>query len=413
MQHPVHRLRLLGTIGSNKLLSGEASRLIRRRFERDRANAFVESMSRFGTGSVVLAFDPDLAWLLVNYHRTAARCLWDIYESRASRLEKLYEDLLTQITQETRNLWPDGGRISVEAFHPESIEAGERQVVGAVKNAILEGAKALGRTLTVDPEHPDISVSVRSHLDEAGRGVLTVSIDLSGEPLHRRGYRLATADAPLREDLAAQLVMLARYDGRQQFLIDPLAGTGTILMEALHAAEGRPLWAEGRGPAGQAWVRVLGRYEAPQSLFADTQARAFAAELDPVAGRSLAANLDASGLSERVGLHQGDFRTLDPAAIRERAKGDGYTSGILITNPPYGARLKGSDEELFSLYEDIARFARELKVGNSAFLLGEPRTEGTSRRSDLLEDAFRARARVKKPLKNGPLDAQFLMFDAC
>src|SRR5690606_20523763 len=131
---------------------------------------------------------------------------------------------------------------------PDSVEAGERQVVGVVKNALVDGAAQRGLHLRVDAERPDLIFHVRSTKDDQEQGSLIVSLDVAGRPMHERGYRTQSGPAPLREDLAANLVMLSRFDGRSECLIDPLAGSGTLAVEAALMAAGKPVWTSGRVP---------------------------------------------------------------------------------------------------------------------------------------------------------------------
>src|SRR5512144_212265 len=91
-----------------------------------------------GLGQLVYPFDADLAWAAVTYLRTPTRVLWDVYRSRATRLEPLYDELCDDIRGDTRALWRDGDGISVEARRVEDFAAGERQIVGTVKNAIVD-----------------------------------------------------------------------------------------------------------------------------------------------------------------------------------------------------------------------------------------------------------------------------------
>src|SRR5690606_728822 len=102
----------------------------------------------------------------------------------------------------------------------------------------------LGLELVVDPARPDVWIDVRM-LD----GQIIVSVDLAGRPMHQRGYRHLSGVAPVREDVAALMLMLARYDSRSDILIDPMGGAGTIAIEAACMATGRGVWCSGYVPA--------------------------------------------------------------------------------------------------------------------------------------------------------------------
>ncbi|HET6339669.1 MAG TPA: hypothetical protein VFG30_40945, partial [Polyangiales bacterium] len=216
-------LRLLGAFGTNKVMAGELSRLVRRAFDDVR----LPEPRKADVGALVYPFDPRVARLAAVYHRTSARVLWDVIETRAPRLSPLFDDVVSlALPRIARWLWPDA-KISVYALNVKSFAAGERQIVGTVKNALIEAASRKGFEVTVDGEKPDVVFSVRGDDD-----LVRVSIDLAGRPMNQRGYRRDAGLAPLREDLAAVLLMLARYDARQDVLIDPMAGSGTIAIEA-------------------------------------------------------------------------------------------------------------------------------------------------------------------------------------
>src|SRR5206468_9314695 len=112
----------------------------------------------------------------------------------------------------------------------------ERQIVGTVKNALIDGAAKRGVRLRVDADRPTSRWVAR--LDAAGE--LVISIDLGGGSLSQRGWRRDAGEAPLREHLAAVLLMLARFDPRIDTLVDPMCGAGTIPIEAVHLARATP-----------------------------------------------------------------------------------------------------------------------------------------------------------------------------
>ena len=120
----------------------------------------------------------------------------------------------------------------LEVARIQTFQAGPLQIRGAVKNAIIAGAKDRGKTLHLAPEEADLVFSVR----ETSGGLL-ISIDLAGQSLHLRGWRLEEGVAPLKETLSAQMLMLSRWDPRGEVLLDPMAGSGTIAAVASHIAK--------------------------------------------------------------------------------------------------------------------------------------------------------------------------------
>ena len=377
----VDELRIVGSTQTNVVMAAElvrvAQRALRRRPPEPR---------REGLGQLVLPFDRDLAWAATTYLRTPTRVLWDVYRSRAKRLEPLYDELFDDILDDKRVLWRDGDGISVEARRVEEFAAGERQIVGTVKNAIVDAAKRRGARLHVDPEQPATRWVAR--LDDAGE--LVVSIDLGGGSLSQRGWRRSQGDAPLREHLAAVLLMLCRFDPRTDVVVDPMCGSGTIPIEAVLAARAAPR--ESRTLA------ALGLARPAEPLFPDASPIAIGCDVDLevlAAARDNARDADVDVTWQRA-----DVAALDPETIDEivRERGGEPRPGLIISNPPYGERL--SDHELAETYEAIAVACRRFRGWRAGFLVGSP-----------LFERIMGRARIKKPLANANLRAYFFLYD--
>jgi 23S rRNA G2445 N2-methylase RlmL len=375
-------LRVVGSPGTGKVMAAELVRLGQRRGVRP------PPPRKLGTGILLYPWDPVLAHTAVWYQRTATRVLWDLYESRARRLEPLYDELVAEVAADPRPFYPREGSISVTARNVGAFAAGERQVVGTVKNAILDGAAARGATLRVDPTDPDVHVAVRM-ADE----VLTVSVDLAGASLSQRGYRARQAEASLREHLAAVMVMLARHDARSQVLVDPMCGAGTIAIEAALMADARPLWVPPRQPALHRLPAFAGVDPPTEPLFPGTRARILAGDRDRAAVSAARANVRAAGVDGEVAVQCSDFRDLDPLGFARGAP------GLVLSNPPYGERL--ARPRLERLYADLGAWCRELRGWRAGFLVGNPD----------FERAFGPRPRSVKRLDNGPLEAFFYTYE--
>lgn len=386
----VDTLRLVGPPGSNKIMAGELSRLVRRGTDGIR----LATPKKAGTGALVYPFDGQVARMAVCYGRTPSRVLWDLYLTRASRLEPLYQELLADAESDERSWSWDGATISIRARNVGDFAAGERQLVGAVKNAIIDGAARRGQTLSVSADDADILLAVRMHDDE-----VSVSVDLGGRSLHQRGYRRDGGIAPLRENLAAVLVMLSRFDARREVLVDPMMGSGTIAIEAALMASGQPL---GQVPAAArlpALQQVMSQPTPP--LFADTQALIIGNEIDTrvvAAARSATA---CAGVADQITALHGDFRQLTRERIEgamDRAGRAGQT-GVILTNPPYGARLDREDPR--DLYRDLGQFCRAFSGWRAGILVANPDFAGE----------FGGTARIVKPLRNGNQAATFYLYD--
>ncbi len=389
-----NQLRLLGVAGSNRVMAGELSRIVRRRFDDVR----VPVPKKQGPGAISYPFDLRLATSAVTYHRTSARVLWELYRCPGPRLEPLFSQLVGAIGNDDRQWFWSGASFSVQAFAVRDFAAGERQVVGTVKNAVLEAAARKGVTLHVDAQHPDLTIDVRLVDDR-----VCVALDLAGMPMHRRGYRHASGVAPLREDLAALLVMSARHDSRNEALVDPMAGSGTIGIEAAGLAQARPIWCSGRTPACMSWPTWRDAFEPrPPAVFGDTRPFCLLNESDDASVDIAHRNADTAGVAPSLDIRHGDFRTLEPRDVLDvvQARGFDPKRGLILSNPPYGHRLE-DQRGVESLYRALAAWTRSFSGWRAGFLVG----------NRAFESAMGMRPAITKPLKNGPLDATFYLYE--
>jgi 23S rRNA G2445 N2-methylase RlmL len=391
IENPIEQegnLRLIGCAETNKVMGGELMRLVKRGLRGVR----LPDPKKEGTGQLLYPFTHELAHLAVHHHRTCSRVYWDLYTSRASRLEPLYDELLRQVKADARNWWWDGAGISIRARNVGAFSAGERQVVGTVKNALIDGAKERGIRLHVDPESPDIGMGVRMHDD-----LLTVSIDLAGRPMNKRGYRMDGAVAPIRENLAAVCVMLARYDARSEILFDPMSGSATIAIEAALMARATPIWSARNQPAHHRLPPFADlAKKSPSPLFADTRPCIVANELNDSTYRIAQANIKAAGVGNDIIHQRGDFRDIKAAPMM---RGLPFDKGIILCNPPYGERVGG--EDVTALYRDLKEWLVQFKGWRAAFIVAHPEFEAN----------IRMRPRIKKPLSAKPFRGYFYLYD--
>ena len=195
------------------------------------------------------------------------------------------------------------------------------------------------------------------------RDVVTISADASGALLHRRGWRLATAKAPMRETLAAALLAASGYDGRRP-LVDPLAGSGTIGIEAARQARGL-LPGLDRGFAFEQWpahdpaVLVRVRDAARAAALPHAPAAIVVNDRDPGACEAIRANAERAGVARDLEVRQG------PASRLVLPEGPGW----IITNPPYGKRVTGGDDPR-DLYISLGRAWRASAAGWRVALVG-------------------------------------------
>ena len=383
----IDELRIIGSTQTNVVMIAElqrvATRALKRRLDKPRKE---------GLGQIVLPFDKDLAWAATTYLRTPTRVLWDVARSNAERLEPLYDDLLSDLLEDQRALWRDGEGLSVEARRVENFPAGERQVVGTVKNAIIDAARRRGARLHVDPDRPAVRWVVR----QDDRHEMVLSIDLGGGSLSQRGWRRDAGAAPLREHLAAVLLMLARFDPRSDVLVDPMCGAGTIPIEAVHAARAVPR----PTPA----LATLGLDRKAEPLFADSSPIVIGCDEDLVVLAAARDNAKAAGVTADVTWQRADVAHLRRETIDDivRERGGEPRPGLLLSNPPYGERL--DEQDLHELYTALGHTLRRFRGWRAGFIVGTPIFEETL--APMLGDP-----RIKKPLANANLRAYFYLWE--
>ena len=271
----------------------------------------------------------------------------------------------------------------------------------AVKNALVDWQRNhFGQRSSIELEQPDLTLHL--HL---GGGLASVSLDGSGASLHRRGYRPAMGLAPLKENLAAGLIALTGWDGSLP-LADPLCGSGTLLIEAVRMALGRaPGLGAASGPARQfalerwpdfnaeVWQQELAAARAQaRNTLADGRplAPVVGLEREPAVLEQARSNAEAAGVAPWIDLQQGDCRDFVPPA----------GPGVLVCNPPYGARI-GERDELEALYADLGQMLKERCSGWSLWLLsGNPELTG----------ALRMKASRRIPISNGGIDCRWLHY---
>jgi 23S rRNA G2445 N2-methylase RlmL len=382
----IDELRVIGSPQTNVVMGAEVIRISQRVLNRRPPQPRKE-----GLGQLIYPYDAELAAALVAYCRTATRLVWDCYRSEARRLEPLYEELFADVCADPRPLFDDGEGLSVEVRRVAEFAAGERQIVGTVKNALIDGAARRDLHVHVDPDRYEALWVAR--LDDQQRVV--VSRDLGGRSLSQRGWRLDQGEAPLREHLAAVLLMLCRYDSRRDILVDPMCGSGTIPIEAVLAARG-----EAR-PLPETVARSWGWPAHRAPMFPDASPLVIGCDLDVGVLAKARDNGKRAGISPNAVWQRADVAQLSPELIEQiaRERGVPWGPGLLLCNPPYGERLEPDD--LLALYDSMAASARRFRGWRIGILSASP----------LIERAFGPRPAVKKPLANGPLRSYFYLYE--
>lgn len=270
-----------------------------------------------------------------------------------------------------------------------------------VKDAIVDALRdADGNRPSVDKISPDVRVHL--HLN---RGEATLSLDLSGTSLHQRGYRLQQGAAPLKENLAAAILLRAGWPALAKqgaALVDPMCGVGTFLIEgALMAADVAPNLRRERW----GFSNWLGHNpELWQPIFEDAKQRAAIGlakpplwirgyEGDPRLIQPAHNNIERAGLSNWINVYQGELATFEP-------KTDQGQTGLVVTNPPYGERL-GDEASLLYLYQYLGERLRSACLGwEAAVFTGAPQ----------LGKRMGLRSHKQYSLFNGALPCRLLLF---
>jgi 23S rRNA (guanine2445-N2)-methyltransferase / 23S rRNA (guanine2069-N7)-methyltransferase len=271
-----------------------------------------------------------------------------------------------------------------------------------VKDGVVDRlqAEGLGRP-DVELRQPDLRIYANLH-----RGRLTLGIDLSGDSLHRRGYRRDVGHAPLKENLAAALLIRSDWPelARQgASLVDPLCGAGTLLIEAaMMAADQAPNLHRERfgfhgwgGHDAEAWHELKREAEARASIGRKRcRNRIYGFDRSPPALASARSNAMRAGIPALIQLEGAGL-----AEMRRPVGLDDAATGLILTNPPYGERL-GELPELVGLYATLGVRVKAAFPGwRLAVFTANPD----------LGHRLGLRAYKQYSLKNGPLDARLLL----
>lgn len=259
------------------------------------------------------------------------------------------------------------------------------------KDAIVDQFREKeGKRPSVDLDFPTVRVNVHLSAD-----VANVSLDSSGESLHKRGYRQETGDAPLNETLAAGMVMLSGWDKKSP-LLDFMCGSGTILIEAALMARniapgifrkefGFERWKDFDATL---WKKLLD--EAKQNELSNLPFRITGIDRSMQVIRAAKSNAYEAGLAKDIDFHAMPFESYTPEISEQ----------TIICNPPYGGRI--TDDDLFSLYTSIGDQLKKKYSGSNAWIL-------TANRDAAKHIGLHPSRKI--PLFNGALECRFLKYE--
>lgn len=313
---------------------------------------------------------------------TAIRVIKPIKHFKAKSADDVYEEVKkidwSQYLDLKKSFSVDSVVFSDEFRHSKFVSY-------KVKDAIVDQFREkTGQRPNISVANPDIRLNMHIAEDKC-----TLSLDSSGESLHRRGYRQESVEAPLNEVLAAGMILMTGWKGDTDF-IDPMCGSGTLLIEAALIARNMAPGVFRKEYAFEKWP------DFDAELFDciyndDSQEREFnhhiyGYDVDMSAVQKARLNVRAAGLTKDITIEQADFKDFKQPAGK----------AVIVTNPPYGERISTSD--LLGTYRMIGEVLKHRFKDNDAWVL--------SYREECF-DQIGLKPSIKIPLYNGSLECEF------
>ncbi len=309
-----------------------------------------------GRGGVYFQGDLRLLYAANLWLRTAVRVLWPILESAVSSPEELYDAV--QTIDWSRYMTPEH-TLAVDSNVRDSQITHSKYAALKVKDAICDQfVEKCGKRPSVDVNEPMVGLNLHIYRDQA-----VLSLESSGESLHKRGYRPILTRAPLNEALAAGLVQMTGWRGEAP-LVDPMCGSGTLCIEAAWLALRRPPGLTRRRFGFMGWMNFdIGLWTA---LRDEARGQVLTELPHVIVGfdERRDAILSARGNARAAGI--GNLVSFATKQLREFRPPDG-PPGVLICNPPYGERL-GEVKELKGLYREMGKTFNEVCQGWKIFV---------------------------------------------
>ena len=324
--------------------------------------------------------------------RTASRVLVPIASFKAHDTDSLYARALAL---DWSAYMREDSTFAIDATVYSETFRNSRFVTYRVKDAIADyWQQKVGKRPNVKVTDPDVYINVHV-ADEQ----ITISLDSSGESLHKRGYRVANTEAPINEALAAGMLLLAGWKGQSDFY-DPMCGSGTLLIEAALIARNIAPGIFRQSFAFEKWADF--NAELWSDIYNDdSHEREFShtiygSDASFYAIQQATKNIKSAGVQKDVQLKQ--IRMEEISNLKSQISN---TSPLVMLNPPYGERLK-SNKEMEDLYGAIGSALKHQFAGATAWIISS---------NEAAMKCIGLKPSKKMRLLNGELDCQFNRYD--
>ena len=322
-------------------------------------NVLAEEIKALGGESVTVerravSFVGDQALMYkANFHlRTALKILKPIAEFEVTKRDELYDQAKKVAWNKYLAL---GKSFAIDSTVQSEMFVNTMYASLKVKDAIVDQFReATGKRPSVNAENPDVRINIYLMGNHC-----ILSLDSSGESLHKRGYRIGQGDAPINEVLAAGMILLTGWHGEKDF-IDPMCGSGTLLIEAALIAKGIPPGMYRKSFGFELWP------DFNESLFTEICNGEYEKEIGcKIIGSDISikditiakANIKSASLTKVIDLKVEDIIQLEAPS----------SSGIIITNPPYGERM--NPQSIIELYTAIGNTLKNKFTGYEAWII--------------------------------------------
>lgn len=336
-------------------------------------------------GRVYFKADPLGALRCNLWLRTADRVMWVVGQFQAETFDELFEGTKALPWSD----WlPRGARFPIEGRSVKSQLSSVPACQSIVKKAIATKLTETYRDSWLEETGPTFSVEVSLLKDQ-----VTLAIDTSGQGLHKRGYRVETGPAPIKETLAAALVLLSRWKAHRPFS-DPMCGSGTIAIEAAWIGAGiAPGLLRSFSMESFGWLSTQEIHDIRD------EAEAVKEHIPPMNITATDIDAHATALTTQHALLAGVGKYIQVAQqpLRQFSPVDPY--GCLVSNPPYGERM-GEDREVRMLYRQLGEIMRKQETWSTFILTSH----------EEFERLYGKRAEKNRKLYNGRIECHFYQY---